>query len=67
MGIMADPSNLSQYILDMFHRIMALLQEAIEFFETLVRCVVSRMCASLLFLTGFFRFSISPASKICAH
>ena len=23
----ADPSNLSQYILDMFHRVMALLME----------------------------------------
>lgn len=36
MGIVADPSNMSQYILDMFHRIMALLMEAIEFFETLI-------------------------------
>lgn len=26
-GIVADPSNLSQYILDMFHRVMALLME----------------------------------------
>jgi hypothetical protein len=36
MGIVADPSNLGSYLVDMFQRIMTILQEAIKFFETLI-------------------------------
>ena len=32
----ADPTNLSAYVSDMFQRIMVILQDALTFFETLI-------------------------------
>ena len=36
MGIVADPQNLVSYTVDMFQRIMNILLDAIQFFETLI-------------------------------